>query len=528
MYIKKGIISLLAASALALSLAACGEENTTVSIATPGPGSVEETADTGMTYEAERVISLSDGEITLDGEALAGGSEGSVTLGSEIVYYEAGMGGDYGEGTADEEHDAEEAAAHTVVTIREAGTYRLTGTLSQGQIAVDLGEDAEDDPEAVVTLILDNVSVTCTVAPALIFYNVYECGSTDEATAGADVDTSAAGANVIIADGSENNFTGSHVARIYEPGTTSKLHKYDGAFYSKMSMNVGGEELGDGVLNISGDNEGLDTELHLTINGGVINIEAQNDGINTNEDNISVTTVNGGTLNINAGLGSEGDGIDSNGWLVINGGYIYASACAAGGDSGIDASYEIELNGGTVIALGNMFDTVSSESAQEYLTLTLSQGVTDGQSVELRGSDGSTVFSFEAAKSASMILLSGPELSADETYTLTVDGEEREYSAEGMAGFPGGMGGRPGDMGSFAMEIPEGLEDWLNSATDIPDEIRAWLEGIVEMNSDMPDGGDFGGRDFGGETPPDNGGGTPPEDGQQPADDGQGADGGSL
>lgn len=48
---------------------------------------------------------------------------------------------------------------------------------------------------------------------------------------------------------------------------SEKLHKYDGAFYSKMSMNVDGGEAGTGVLNITADNEGLDTELHLTING---------------------------------------------------------------------------------------------------------------------------------------------------------------------------------------------------------------------------------------------------------------------
>ena len=39
------------------------------------------------------------------------------------------------------------------------------------------------------------------MAPAVIFYSVYECGSTDEDTAAATVDTSAAGANVLIADG---------------------------------------------------------------------------------------------------------------------------------------------------------------------------------------------------------------------------------------------------------------------------------------------------------------------------------------
>ena len=41
-----------------------------------------------------------------------------------------------------------------------------------------------------------------------------------------------------------------------------------------MSMNVSGEAEGTGVLNIEAANEGLDTELHLTINGGSIHIWA--------------------------------------------------------------------------------------------------------------------------------------------------------------------------------------------------------------------------------------------------------------
>ena len=383
---------------------------------------------------------LSDDQVTLDGLAIAEEDAGDVTVSHDIVYCESGQGSDYGEGAEADEHAAEEAQSHTVVTIRSAGTYRLSGTLSQGQIAIDLGDDAEDDPDAVVTLILDGVDVTCTVAPALIFYNVYECGSSDEETAASEVDTSAAGANVIIADGSVNNFDGSHVARIYEPGTTDKLHKYDGAFYSKMSMNVSGETAGDGVLNITGDNEGLDTELHLTINGGVINIDAANDGINTNEDNVSVTTI----------------------------------------------------NGGTVVALGNMFDAISSDSEQNHLTLTLSEPVRSGDEVELTGADGSALFDFTAPKTASMILLSGADIKDGAEYTLTVNGTEREYSAEGMIGAPGGMGGpggmgqAPDDMGRGRMDIPEGLEDWLSAATDVPDEIRTWLESLIEMQNSTP------------------------------------------
>lgn len=489
----KRATAVLAAAVITLSLSACGTGTAT---SAAGSSPAEEVS---AAYEGERSLVLSDDQVTLDGLAIAEEDAGDVTVSHDIVYYESGQGSDYGEGAEADEHDAEEAQAHTVVTIRSAGTYRLSGSLSQGQIAIDLGDDAEDDPDAVVTLILDGVDVTCTVAPALIFYNVYECGSSDEETAASEVDTSAAGANVIIADGSVNNFDGSHVARIYEPGTTDKLHKYDGAFYSKMSMNVSGETAGDGVLNITGDNEGLDTELHLTINGGVINIEAANDGINTNEDNVSVTTINGGTLNIDAGLGSEGDGIDSNGWLVINGGSVFASACAAGGDSGIDASLEIVLNGGTVVALGNMFDAISSDSAQNYLTHTLSEPVRSGDEVELTGTDGSALFDFTAPKTASMILLSGADIEDGEEYTLTVNGTEREYSAEGMMGAPGGMGDpggmgeappdmgqTPDDMSRGRMDIPEGLEDWLNTATDVPDEIRTWLESLIEMQNSTP------------------------------------------
>lgn len=489
----KRIISTIAAAAFALSLAACGADSDSESSASP-------TAESAQTvYKGERELLLSDSGITLDGEAIAEGETGDVTVSHDIVYYHEGMGSDYGEGTDSDGHSAEEADAHTVVTIRASGVYRLSGTLSQGQIAVDLGDSAEDDPGAVVTLILDNADVTCTVAPALIFYSVYECGSTDEETAAPNVDTSDAGANVIIADGSVNNFTGSYVARIYKEGTTDKLHKYDGAFYSKMSMNVSGEADGDGVLNITAENEGLDTELHLTINGGVINIQAENDGINTNEDNVSVTTINGGTLNIDAGLGAEGDGIDSNGWLVINGGSVFASACAAGGDSGLDASMDIVINGGTVIGLGNMLDAVSDESAQEYLTVTLNEAVEAGQTVELCDASGEAIFSFIAPKTASMLLLSDAQLTSGGDYALTVDGQEREYSS-GAGGFPGG--GMPGGM-----DVPEGFEDWLESDQNIPDDIRAWLENLMEAGArgqGAPGGGRFG-----------NPGGEPP-DGKAP------------
>ena len=125
--------------------------------------------------EGERTLTLSDQEIKLDGQTLSQDGEGAVTLSHDIVYYHDNTGEDYGEGTQADMHTQEEADAHTVVTIRNAGTYRVSGTLSAGQLAIDLGSEAKRDPEAVVTLVLDGVDITCTVAPAVIFYNVYEC-----------------------------------------------------------------------------------------------------------------------------------------------------------------------------------------------------------------------------------------------------------------------------------------------------------------------------------------------------------------
>lgn len=417
-----------------------------------------------VSVEGAVEIQLSDAGVTVDGAEAVFDETAAVYVANDIVYYEAGKDFTYGAGTEADEHTAEEAAAHTVVHITQPGSYVVSGSLSAGQIAVDLGDGAKKDPEAVVTLILNGVDINCSVAPGVIFYRVYECGDDKEETAVKDVDTSAAGANVIIADGSVNNVSGSYVARIYksvelnEAGTevvsNKKLHKYDGAFYSKMSMNVDGGEKGTGILNIQAENEGLDTELHLTINGGNINITAGNDGINTNEDNVSVTTVNGGTLTIVVdGATGEGDGIDSNGWLVINGGTVQSYACSFSMDSGIDSDKGIYINGGTVAATGNMYDHIA-DSAQNYAVFSFSSKQSGGTVYTLKNVDGEVVAEYSPVNDFTYLIVSGEELQ-EGTYSLWADDIQLEAAAsEGM----GGMMGMPGGMTPLeGMEMPEGM-----------------------------------------------------------------------
>ena len=364
------------------------------------------------------IIALSD-----DGVRVQGDTEDAVYTARDIIYYPVGKDFTFGEGTEEDAHEQTEADAHTVVHITKPGTYTVTGKLSLGQIAVDLGKDAEDDPGAVVTLVLDNADITCTVAPAVIFYNVYECGDKDDPAM--DVDTSKAGANVVLAEGSVNHVNGSYVAKIYkensvelnEDGTevedAKKLHKYDAAFYSKMSMNVDGA----GELHIKAENEGLDSEMHLTINGGEIYIRSGNDGINTNEDGVSVTTVNAGLLDIVVtGETGEGDGIDSNGWLVINGGTVRASACASSMDAGIDSDMGIHINGGTVIASGHMLDKIE-DGGQIFAVFSFAEPQTGGEVYSLKDAEGETVLTAAPENSFSVLILSGETLTGDE-YSL--------------------------------------------------------------------------------------------------------------
>ena len=224
----------------------------------------------------------------------------------------------------------EEASSNKVLHIKEAGTYILQGKWN-GQVNIDLGEDSFDDESQKVTIVLNGVDINCGVAPAIVFENAYECDNTwEEKENNGEVDTSNAGVNIIVCDNTENNVSGKNIYRMLktkykndeskdEIKVQKKIRKVDAPFYSYVSMNINGEDQNNGTLNITSSFEGLDSELHLTFNGGIININSEDDGINVNEDNVSAVMFNGGKITLNAANGAEGDGVDSNGYVVING-----------------------------------------------------------------------------------------------------------------------------------------------------------------------------------------------------------------
>ena len=141
----------------------------------------------------------------------------------------------------------------------EAGTYVLSGKFN-GQINISLeDEEAFTNPEAKVTLVLYGVNIECTVAPAIIFDNLYECDNAwEEKEPSNIVDTTNAGANVIIADDTTNTVKGANIYRILKTKykdedskdtikVQKKAYKIDAPFYSCVSMNINGEEKGNGA-----------------------------------------------------------------------------------------------------------------------------------------------------------------------------------------------------------------------------------------------------------------------------------------
>lgn len=204
------------------------------------------------------------------------------------------------------------SAKGSVVTISAAGSYRISGTLNNGQIMVDTGDDAMN-----VILILDNADITNLNGAAIQVEQ-------------------AENVRIQLAEGSENKVTS---------GTEADMENLDGsesgaAIYAKDDLDIEGE----GTLSVCGFiNNGIACKNDLDINGGNISVLAANNGLR-GADSVDIK---GGTISITAG----NDGVKSTtadkegkGYIAVSGGSLSVSAR---GD-GISAETELEIKGGSI------------------------------------------------------------------------------------------------------------------------------------------------------------------------------------
>ncbi len=199
----------------------------------------------------------------------------------------------------------------TALTIVAAGTYRLSGTLADGQVRVD------SDDAAPVHIILDGVDLTCSTSAPLYVVN-------------------AAAAVIELADGSTNRLAdgADYVLEDVENAEPS------GALFSKSDLTI----LGGGTLTVEAAyRHGIVSKDGLAITGGDVVVRAAADGIR-GRDYVAITAGQVTVVAGQDGIQSSNDEDPALGYVLISGGVVDVTA----GADGIQAETTAAITGGEV------------------------------------------------------------------------------------------------------------------------------------------------------------------------------------
>lgn len=281
-----------------------------------------------------------------------------------------------------------------VVTITAAGTYRIEGSLSDGQLLVD----TED--EDLVRLILDGVSIiSSTTAPLSI-------SQADEVA-------------IVLADGTENRLAD---AEVYQYASED-VDEPNAALFSTADLTIGGT----GSLTVDGRfNDGIASKDGLVIADGTIVVSAADDGIRGKD----YLVIKGGSLTVDAGgdaLKADNDEDAALGWIRIGGGDI---ALTSGSDA-IEGTTAVIVDDGTLsITAGD--DAIHSEARLEVhggrIEITSSVEGLEGTEIVITGGD------IELVSSDDGLNVAGGDADAAGT---AADGPRGRPRGDGQDGLPG-------------------------------------------------------------------------------------------
>lgn len=254
--------------------------------------------------------------------------------------------------------------AGNIVTIKAAGNYNLSGSLSEGQIVVD------SPGKTVVRLILNGVAIHNSTGAGI---NIVDAGK----------------AVIMLAEGSENRLSdGANYlfpdAQTDEPNAT---------LFSKADLSIGGS----GSLTVEANyNDGLATKDGLVIANGAITVNAVDDGIRGKD----YLVIQDGNFTINA----QGDGLKSDeaddpakGYIKIERGRF---AIVAGGDA---------ISGETDVTIvdGNFNLTTAGGSSQTIAADLSAKGIKAGVALLLQGGQYAVDAADDAIHSNTHVVIDG-------------------------------------------------------------------------------------------------------------------------
>lgn len=226
-------------------------------------------------------------------------------------------------------------------TITSGGTYVVTGTLSDGQIIIDAGEEDE------VELDLSGASITCSYDSPIFAKNAGKL-------------------KIKAVEGTVNVVSDTRTANVSEAETAGSA-----AIYAECDLNLAGK----GTLAVTaGYNNGIHIKDDLKIKNLTLTVTAPNNALKGNDsvtiESGSVTvisTAGDGIKTVNSDVSSKGN---QRGSVTVSGGTVNIySAC-----DGIDAAYDVIISGDAAIVINT--HSYSSYTLSSAKKAAASNGVT--------------------------------------------------------------------------------------------------------------------------------------------------------
>lgn len=344
----------------------------------------------------------------------------------------------------------------STVSIEAPGSYRISGSLSNGQLIVSTEQDG------VVRLILDGVDIHNDTSSAIYIENaekvvVYLVANTENYLSD--------GSSYILTDSESDEpnatlFSKSDLT-IDGAGNLMVTGNYNDAIASKDGLIIN-----SGNLTIVASDDGLRGKDYVLIRSANITIDANGDGIKSDETEDSAKgwiIIESGTLDIRAGM----DAIDAETAVTVESGNL--TLAAGDGTTGADFTSDISMKGikaGAIITInGGIFDIQSTDDGLHSNDSILING---GEFTIASGDDGfhadtdltiengsiTIAISYEGLESATITINNGQI-----SIVSSDDGINVAGGADG-SGMNAGMGGGGGRNGGPGMDMFAGTGDY--------------------------------------------------------------------
>ena len=313
----------------------------------------------------------------------------------------------------------------SAVTISHSGSYYIEGSLSDGQIRVEVPDENTD--AGTVKLIFRGVDISGKSAPAILVKNAEKT-------------------SITVEDGTENTLSDGTSAYTGDWLDTALIEAKD-------DLTIKGGELGTGILSITANTQNaiicnndfkitggnisittLDKEsktdavkgkTSVTVKGGRLVIDSEGDGIKSSKGRVDIS---GGEIIIKAG----NDAIQAETELSISGGNIVAC-----GDRGLRSEESVSVTGGELLAtsVDNQCDKLVS-AGQPAIALSMTKQWAKNNPITLTDADKNVIFDKNTRKKYRYVIISSPALESGTAYRVYAGGIETTASSDIVAGAP--------------------------------------------------------------------------------------------